>query len=130
MTKISIKYLVAANTRIIIGRTAFFSFFVKDKTMRESQFQRRFIRTLEERFPGCVIIKNDPNYIQGIPDLLVLFEDKWAMLEVKRSKSEPPQPNQEYYVSLFASMSYSAFVCPENEEIVLYELQSAFCLTR
>lgn len=95
--------------------------------MKESAYQSRLIKKLEKMFPGCVIIKNDPNYIQGIPDLIILFNDKWAMLEVKRSIEESLQPNQTYYVDMFNKMSYSSFIFPENEKRVFDELQHAFC---
>lgn len=94
--------------------------------MLESKFQSELINELQDIFPGCVILKNDPNYIQGFPDLLILFEKYWAALECKRSCKEPRQPNQEYYVDLLDSMSYSNFIYPENKEEVLRELQSAF----
>ena len=77
-------------------------------------------------FPGCVILKNDAGYMQGIPDLLILFENKWAMLEVKASERSREQPNQNYFVELLDSMSFAAFIYPENEDEVLYALQQTF----
>ena len=77
-------------------------------------------------FPGCVILKNDSNYLQGFPDLLVLYGDKWAALETKNDANARHQPNQEYYVDLLNSMSYSAFIFPENESEVLCEIQRTF----
>ena len=77
-------------------------------------------------FPGCVVMKNDSSYIQGIPDLLVLYNDRWASLECKKSEGARKQPNQEYYVEKLDSMSFSRFIFPENKEEVLRELQSAF----
>ena len=93
--------------------------------IRESRFQRNLILDLEDMFPGCVVMKNDPNYIQGIPDLIILYEDKWAALECKRSAKEKHQPNQDYYITKMNSMSYAAFIYPENKEDILDELQQA-----
>lgn len=94
--------------------------------MLESVFQKRLIRKIKQMFPECMIIKNDSNYIQGVPDLLILCGNKWAMLECKRSKDADHQPNQDYYVELFDSMSFARFIFPENQEEVLYELQQTF----
>lgn len=94
--------------------------------MRESTYQNRLIKKLEELFPGCIILKNDSSYIQGIPDLTIFFFEKWATLEVKASFNAPQQPNQEYYVGVMNEMSFSAFIYPENEEEVLAYLQQAF----
>lgn len=94
--------------------------------MLESVFQKRLMRKLKQMFPECVVIKNDCTYIQGIPDLLILYKNKWAMLECKRSKDADRQPNQDYYVELFDSMSFARFIFPENQEEVLNELQQAF----
>jgi hypothetical protein len=92
---------------------------------RESKFQRDLICEIEELFPGCLIMKNDPTYIQGIPDLLILYKKRWAALECKRSERAHHQPNQEYYISVMDDMSYASFVYPENKEVVLDELQQA-----
>lgn len=94
--------------------------------MRESSFQAKLIRKLESIFPGCLVLKNDSSYIQGIPDLLVLFHNRWAMLECKTDANAPTRPNQPYYVDLLNQMSYAAFIYPENELEILNELQLAF----
>lgn len=90
----------------------------------ESGFQDKVIVELKKRFPGCMVFKMDQ--IQGIPDLLVLYEDKWASLECKQFANAKRQPNQEYYVGLMNEMSFSRFICPENKEVVLDELSKAF----
>lgn len=89
-------------------------------------FQADLIKELKQRFPGCIVLKNDPNYIQGIPDLTIFFGDRWATLEVKKDASSNHQANQDYYVELMSAMSFSAFIYPENKEEVLHELQHAF----
>ena len=94
--------------------------------MLESKFQANLIRELKELFPGCIVIKNDSSYIQGIPDLLVLYKDKWASIEVKRTASASRRPNQEYYVNKMNDMSFSRFICPENKDDVLNDLINLF----
>lgn len=82
---------------------------------------------LEAEFPGIVIIKQDPNTsFQGVPDHLLLFEDKWAALEAKRGRKSARQPNQEYHVAQLGEMSYASFVHPDNLEEVVHDLQDAF----
>ena len=95
-------------------------------TKPEREFQSKLIKELNNRFEGCMVMKLDSSYIQGIPDLLVLYEDKWATLECKKNASAAKQPNQEYYVGRMNDMSFSRFICPENKEEVLNELQQAF----
>lgn len=94
--------------------------------MKENQFQSRLIKKLKTLFPGCQILKNDAGYLEGVPDLIVLFEDKWAMLEVKGWSLARRSPAQDYYVRLFNDMSFAAYICPENEKDVLNDLQLAF----
>ena len=94
--------------------------------MREKQYQAYLIRKLPVWFPGCVILKIDPDYIQGIHDLFIFYQDRYAFIEVKVSSSSRVQPNQEYYVKMLNDMSFAAFIHPENEEEVLRDLQQAF----
>lgn len=94
--------------------------------MLESKFQSGLIKDLKVRFPGCIVMKNDASYIQGIPDLLVLFENKWAALECKKSEKAKHQPNQDYYVDKMSKMSYARYICPENKKEVLDDLERAF----
>lgn len=92
----------------------------------ERNFQASLIRELKKRFSGCIVTKLDSSHIQGIPDLLVLWGKHWAALEVKKSERAHHQPNQDYYVGLMDSMSFSRFIFPENKEEVLNELEQAF----
>lgn len=93
--------------------------------MNENQFQAQVIRELRELLPGCIVLKNDANYMQGIPDLIILFEDRWAMLEVKKALKARSQPNQGYYLRLLDNMSFASLISPENKEGVLVDLQFA-----
>lgn len=93
--------------------------------MLESEYQAKLIKKLEKMLPGCIILKNDEQYRPGIPDLTVFYEDRWAMLEVKKDASSPYRPNQEYYLAQAEAMSYSATIYPSNEKEVLREVQSA-----
>ena len=93
---------------------------------KESKFQSRLIGRLRSMFPDCLILKNDPTYLQGIPDLTVLWQDKWALLECKRESEAHKQPNQQYYIDRGNEMCFARFICPENEEEVLHDLQQAF----
>ena len=94
--------------------------------MLESKFQSDLIHELKTRFPSCIVIKNDPNYIQGIPDLIVLCNDKWVALEVKADEFASVRPNQKYYVKKLNEMSYASFIFPENKSDVLWEVEQIF----
>lgn len=90
----------------------------------ESGFQDRLIKEIKEMFPGCLVFKMEQ--LQGIPDLLILYGNKWASLENKKSAKAKRQPNQEYYVELMNKMSFSRFIYPENKEAVLSDLKTIF----
>ena len=93
--------------------------------MKESTFQRQLIFEIKERLPGSIVLKNDPNYIQGVPDLTILYKEHWAALEVKRNKHARRRPNQKYYIDILNNMSFAKIVYPENKEDILNELQQA-----
>ncbi len=97
---------------------------------KENEFQAGLIKEIKARFPGAMVLKNDANYIQGIPDLTILYHDKWAMLECKRSDVASKRPNQEYYISKLGEMSFASFVSPDNKEEVLNEMERSFIASR
>lgn len=94
--------------------------------MLENRFKTKLVGELENMFPGCIIAHLDPNETQGIPDLLVLYKDKWAALEGKKDEDAPARPNQPYYVKLMNEMSFASFIYPENKDEVLDELYFHF----
>ena len=96
---------------------------------KENEFQPDLIKELERLFPGSIVTKLDSSHIQGIPDLLILYRDKWATLECKKSERDyrnNKRPNQDIYVDRMNNMSFSRFIYPENREEVLSELYQAF----
>ena len=94
--------------------------------MLENKFKTNLIKEIEKRFPGSYVFHLDPTERQGVPDLLILYKDKWAALEGKKSKNASHRPNQDYYVKTMNEMSYASFIYPENKEDVLNEIQQAF----
>lgn len=93
--------------------------------MRENEYQAKLIKKITKLLPGCIILKNDSGYRQGIPDLTILYGEKWAALEVKDSANAKHQPNQDYYIREMNDMAFASFVYPENEEEVLRALQQS-----
>ena len=96
----------------------------------ENKFQANLIKELRKTFRGCLVVKLDANYIQGIPDLLILYKDRWAALECKISKKASVRPNLKYYVDLLDNMSFARFIFPENKKEVLHELQRSLKVSR
>ena len=94
--------------------------------MLESKFQSELIKEIKKRFPGCYVLKTDASYIQGFPDLLVLYENKWAALECKKSAAASHRPNQNYYIDKLGELSFASFIWPENKEEVLNDMARSF----
>lgn len=92
----------------------------------ESKFQSDLMKEIKAKYPGCVVLKNDSGYIQGIPDWTIFYKNKWATLECKKEKNAKVQPNQPYYVERLNDMSFSRFVYPENKDEVLDALHLHF----
>lgn len=92
----------------------------------ERDYQADLIKKLKLIFPGCVVLKNDSGYKQGIPDLLILWQHRWAALEVKLTADSPHQPNQDYYIDIWNKMSFASFIYPENEQEVLDAIFRSF----
>lgn len=90
----------------------------------ESGFQDKLRNELKTKYPDSLIFKMDQ--IQGIPDLLILYKNKYAFLENKKSANAKHQPNQDYYVNKLNDMSFARFVFPENKNKVLEELDLYF----
>ena len=98
--------------------------------MNESQYQLKLIKKITHMFPGCLVLKNNPAHLQGVPDLLILYSGTWGALEVKLALDSEIQANQSYYVAMMDRMSFAAFIYPENEDLVLNELQLALTTGR
>lgn len=94
--------------------------------MLERDYQKKLVKKLQDVFPGCIVLKNDAQLKQGIPDLLVLYNDKWVALEVKKSENTSHRPNQDLKVQKMNEMSYAAFIYPENEEKIFSEMKEVF----
>lgn len=94
---------------------------------RERDYQPDLIDRIEKLLPGCYVRKCEIQ--QGWPDLLILWRDRWALLEVKKkkpTKASDFEVNQEWWIEEFDSMSFSACIYPENEQEVLDALQQTF----
>lgn len=94
--------------------------------MKESEFQSKLIAEIKHRFPEAMVLKTDPCYKQGMPDLLILSRNRWAALEVKRDGDASHRPNQDYYVEKLNDLSFAAFIFPENKEEVLNDMERSF----
>lgn len=97
------------------------------ENMLESEFQSKVIKEIKRRLPESIVLKNDPTYKQGVPDLIVLWKDRWATLECKKDGKSTHRPNQDYYVGLMDHMSFSEFIYPEIKTAVLDRLEKFLC---
>ena len=99
--------------------------------MNEPEYQQFLKKEIRKRLPDAIILKNDANWLQGFPDFTILYQDRYALLEIKRDEYAPVQPNQDYYIRKADGWSvYSRFIFPENEKEVLDGLQRALASGR
>ena len=79
--------------------------------LTETQYQAKLKKKIESKFSDAFVFKMDPTSIgcQGFPDLIILKDNKWAALEVKRSSKERHQPNQDEMVSKIKEMGASMY---------------------
>lgn len=94
--------------------------------MKEGEYQNQLCEKIRKRIPGALIMKTDPTFIQGIPDLLIVKDKRWAALEVKKSEKASHRPNQDFYVNKMNNWSYAAVIFPENEKEIIDELERTF----
>ena len=93
----------------------------------ERDFQRRIVRKLRDRYQDALVMKTDPNQIQGIPDILILAHGRYAFLEFKRSGKASHRPNQDYYCTkINQDGGFASFIDPSNETDVLSDLDDYF----
>ena len=97
----------------------------------EGNFKKNLINKIKKEFPGCIVKKLEADYDNGVPDILILYKDKWATLEAKKDKGEVTKERknklaQDYYVAKMNEMSYSSYVYPENQKEVLNALKVHF----
>ena len=90
---------------------------------QENKFKQDLKAEILARLPGSIVLHLYPQDIQGVPDMLVLYNDRWAALEGKKSAKASHRPNQDYYVQQMNDMSFAAFIFPENKEEVLHDME-------
>jgi len=88
----------------------------------EAAFQSDLKKEIEGLLTDCVVLVKPGFTLLGFPDLLILYKNQWAALEVKRSEHEEYQPGQEWWIGELNAMSYSAMICPENRKEIIGEM--------
>lgn len=91
----------------------------------ESKFQADLKKEIELRLDGSMVLVKPGMYVQGFPDLLILYKNQWAALECKKSMHERYEPNQEWYLETLDRMGIAYMICPENREEILDEICQA-----
>lgn len=94
---------------------------------KESDFKNALYNEIRDRFPGAEVVPNDAGYLQGFPDATVYFPNgRYFLLEGKRTSKSARQPNQDYYVNQSPLSGNATFICPENKNKVLDELERRY----
>lgn len=99
----------------------------KGANMIEGTYRSKLIKKLKVHFPGLIVLHNNPNQIKGIPDLTLLYHNRYAMLETKMAPNSSKRPNQDTWISYFERQgAFSAFVNASNEKEIINELRRYF----
>lgn len=99
----------------------------------ESEFQSKLVKELQELIPECLVLVKPGFYVQGFPDLMVLYKTQWVALECKRktpTRDDDYEPNQEWWIRELDEMGYAAMICPENRKEIIDEVFRTFGITR
>lgn len=96
----------------------------------ERAFQAKLIKRIHKEIPDAIVLKTDPNYKQGFPDLLILRGKNWAALEVKKEEHASRRPLQDFYIQQLDRMSFARFIYPENEEMVMHGIREVLGVRR
>ena len=92
----------------------------------EKLFQREVKDDIYNTMTEVTVIKTDPTDLQGMPDLLVLYQGRFAALEVKRNADASHRPNQDIYIERLRHKGFAEFIYPENKDKVLKNMYSYF----
>lgn len=92
--------------------------------MTENKYQADLVKEIRSWGDDFFVFPMDGSVYQGFQDILILYKDTYAVLEVKVAEDSEHQPNQDWYVQYFAQYVFSSFIWPEIEQEVLHDLQS------
>lgn len=92
----------------------------------ESTFEKEFCKALRQTLGERYTYTFKLTAAKGIPDRLILYKDKYALLEFKQYKNAKKQPGQETWVGHFDNLAYAAIVYPENAEKVMQDILNYF----
>lgn len=98
--------------------------------MTENQYQLMLIKEIRSWDQDIFVFPMDGGDYQGFQDILILYKDMYALLEVKMAEDSHRQPNQDWYVEYFSQHVFSSFIWPEIEREVLNDLQHTLLFGR
>ena len=84
--------------------------FERSSNVKESDFQANTIKKLKVMFPGAIITKLDASYILGIPEVLILWGQRWAVFEFKKYVHATKRQNPDSYVDRMNTMSFARVI--------------------
>lgn len=84
--------------------------------MTESRLQHLIIGWLKDKGAYVIKTKPQPGTPTGCPDIIALFGDRWAAIEVKKSENASFRPGQKPTLAYLSAFNgWLVFVCyPDN----------------